>query len=68
MEQLIKALTIFLKYGNPDYPTYCSSETLYVAINPAIVSQEDLDELKELGFVPNDDWEESFKSTFFGSY
>lgn len=34
MEDLIKALQIFLKYGNPDYPTYCLYDELWVDIDP----------------------------------
>lgn len=68
MEKLIKALQIFLKYGNPKYPTYCNREILYVNIDPAIVSEEDTDELARLGFKPNEDFESSFSSTIFGSY
>jgi hypothetical protein len=30
MEDLIKALQIFLKYGNPNYPTNCSHDELFV--------------------------------------
>jgi hypothetical protein len=54
MESLIKALQIFLKYGNPDYPTNCSHEELMVAISPELVSEEDLKILEELSFIPNE--------------
>lgn len=30
MEDLIKALLIFLKYGNKQYPTSCEHDILYV--------------------------------------
>lgn len=52
MEQLIEALQIFLKYGNPNYPTHCERDILYiVGIDPNIVSEEDKSRLKELGFT-----------------
>ena len=30
MEKLIEALQIFLKYGNPDYPTHCEHDELTI--------------------------------------
>ena len=64
MNDLIKALQIFLKYGNPDSPTHCEHDELFVMIDPDLVSAEDKRELKKLGFSPNG---ESFKSYVFGS-
>lgn len=64
MEDLIKALTIFLKYGNPYAPTNCSHDELWVDVDPEIVSAEDIKELEELGFIPDD---EGFISYRFGS-
>ena len=64
MEDLIKALQIFLKYGNPDYPTHCEHDCLYIDIDPELVSDEDKIELEELGFDPNGDGFISYK---FGS-
>ena len=55
MEDLIKALQIFLKYGNPDYPTCCSHDELFVEIESEKVSEEDLKTLEELGFYPSED-------------
>lgn len=67
MEKLIKALQIFLKYGNPAYPTHCEHDELTICgINPADVSDEDKKELDELGFFVAED-EECFKSYRFGS-
>ena len=67
MEDLIKALQIFLKYGNPKYPTYCAHDELTIAgINPAEVSDEDKKKLDELGFFVDDE-EECFRSFKFGS-
>ena len=65
MEDLLKAIQIFLKYGNPDYPTHCEHDELYVFIAPDLVSDEDKQILEDLGFFIND--EASFKSYKFGS-
>lgn len=54
MKKLIEALQIFLKYGNPSRPTVCAHDTLFVLIDPELVSDEDIKRLDELGFFPND--------------
>lgn len=64
MEDLIKALTIFLKYGNPENPTHCEHDEMTVDINPDLVSCQDKEELDKLGFFADD---EHFKSFRFGS-
>lgn len=51
MENLIKALQIFLKYGNPEWPTACEHDVLYVQIEYSLVSEEDKEELDKLGFL-----------------
>ena len=67
MEQLIQALQIFLKYGNPAYPTHCEHDELtIVGINPDDVSREDVALLGELGFFI-DASEGCFKSFKYGS-
>lgn len=66
MEDLIKALQIFLKYGNPPYPTNCSHDELLVDIDPSLVSPEDIEILDELGFFADED-NECFKSFKYGS-
>lgn len=66
MEDLIKALQIFLKYGNPQYPTHCEHDELTVDINPELVSDEDKKTLDGLGFFPSDEGEH-FISFRFGS-
>lgn len=66
MKDLISALQIFLKYGNPDYPTDCRDETLSVMINPNIVTYEDKNILEELGFLIDDE-NECFISFKYGS-
>ncbi|NDV63900.1 hypothetical protein [Bacteroides sp. 224] len=69
MENLIKALQILLKYGNPDYPTHCEHDVLYVDISPELVSEEDKKELEELGFYSGEDsdFEDGFYSYKYGS-
>lgn len=66
MKDLIKALTIFFKYGDPYSPTHCEHDELYIMIDPADVSREDKEKLKELGFEESDNGE-SFSSYRFGS-
>lgn len=66
MDDLIKALQILRKYGNPSYPTHCGYDVLYVLISPDNVSEEDLAELDRLGFSLSDDGE-GFQSYKFGS-
>jgi hypothetical protein len=67
MKDLIEALTILLKYGNPYCPTGCEHDELRVYINPDSVSDEDLDKLRSLGVYPDDEVDECFKSYRFGS-
>lgn len=64
MRDLIEALTIFLKYGNPHYPTNCCHDALWVAIDAEVVSAEDKVALEALGFFES---EGGFKSFRFGS-
>lgn len=62
MEDLIKALQIFLKYGNPDYPTHCEHDVMMiVGIEPSDVSEEDIKTLYSLGFFISDEVFQSFK-------
>jgi DNA-binding protein YbaB len=65
MEDLIKALQIFMKYGNPRYPTHCEHDVLHVAINPELVSIDDMKALEALSFTP--DGFDGFSSYRFGS-
>lgn len=69
MENLIKALQILLKYGNPDYPTHCEHDVMYICdIDPDDVSEADKAELEELGFFVSDESGESgFMSFRYGS-
>lgn len=61
MEDLINALLIFLKYGNPVSPTHCEHYVMLVNVNPDIVSQDDKNKLKELGFEPSNYEFQSFR-------
>jgi len=67
MDDLIKALQILRKYGNPDYPTNCSHDVLFIDINPEIVSEEDVEELDKLGFFISEEDSEGFTSFKYGS-
>ena len=67
MKDLIEALQIFLKYGNPYNPTHCEHDILTVCgIEPSDVSKEDKAKLGKLGFCVSDS-EECFCSYRFGS-
>lgn len=67
MEQLIQALQIFLKYGNPKYPTHCEHDELRICgIEPSDVSVEDIARLNELGFFI-EEGEGCFMSFRYGS-
>lgn len=66
MEDLIKALRIFLKYRNKKFPTSCGHDILYVDVNPSIVSDKDKKTLYELGFFVDDE-NDCFASFKYGS-
>ena len=67
MEELIKALQIFLKYGKPPYPTHCEHDFMYICgIDPDDVSEEDKVELNKLGFEIDTNLDQ-FYSTKYGS-
>ena len=57
MKDLIEALQILLKYGNPDFPTHCEHDVMVICgIYPNDVSDEDKEKLDKLGFscvIPN---------------
>lgn len=57
MNDLIEALNIFNKYISPfnRYPTWCAHDVFAVCVNPAAVSDEDIETLKKLSFMPNND-------------
>ena len=55
MSDLITALQIFLKYGDPQYPTCCEHDVLHVCIEAGAVSPEDKAALAALGFLVSED-------------
>lgn len=68
MEDLIKALQILLKYGNPSSPSHCEHDYFYVQIDPSLVSKEDIEELEKLGFFIDGEYGgKGFGSFRFGS-
>lgn len=69
MKDLIEALQILLKYGNPDYPTHCEHDIMVICgIDPAIVSDDDKEKLDKLGFSNGEQCSENcFYSFKFGS-
>ena len=65
MEDLIKALQILLKYGNPKYPTVCEHDILYiVGIDLKKINIEDITELENLGFNINIEESEIYSYKF----
>jgi hypothetical protein len=64
MDDLIQALLIFRKYGNPEHPTHCEHDEMFVAIDPKFVSEEDKKALEKLSFKAVDS---AFSSYRFGS-
>ena len=65
MNDLISALQILLKYGNPEHPTHCEHDELSIhVVDPHEVSMEDIEALDKLGFFVDDDHFSSFR---FGS-
>ena len=65
MKDLIEALTIFLKYGDPPHPTACEHDVLHICIDPALVSDTDRARLADLSFRSDDMG--GFRSYRFGS-
>ncbi len=66
MDDLIKALQILRKYGNPVYPVNCSHGKLQVNIDADLVNNKDVNELDYLGFFKNEEPETGFSSYRFG--
>lgn len=68
MENLIEALQIFLKYGNPTYPTHCEHDTLHICdYEWDKISKKDQEALEELGFFNSEDSDEGIISFKYGS-
>ncbi len=58
MEDLIKALQIFLRYKNETYPTHCEHDVLIVVgITEEEVTKEDQAQLERLGFRWSDEYD-----------
>tara|TARA_R110000851_G_scaffold240485_2_gene393199 strand:+ start:190 stop:426 length:237 start_codon:yes stop_codon:yes gene_type:complete len=52
MKELIEALQILLKYGNPNYPTHCEHDELSIhGIKAEDISKDDVALLDKLGFT-----------------
>jgi len=66
MENLIKAFQIFLKYGNVEHPTHCEHDVMRVNVDYGKVSDEDKEELDNLGFFEDSEFGK-FKSYKYGS-
>ena len=67
MDDLIEALQIFRKYGNPQFPTHCEHDELFICgISYEDVSDEDKARLEELHFDV-DEYDGGFSSVWFGS-
>lgn len=70
MNDLIKALQIFAKYGDiaERYaPTGCDHDILRVYLDPTLVSADDLAEVERLGFHIDTEIGDCFGSFRFGS-
>lgn len=69
MSDLIEALQILLKYGNPKKPTHCEHDILIIGgIDSLVVSEEDKEKLDKLGFFTSNEYgAEYFCSYRFGS-
>ncbi len=65
MDNLIKAFQILRKYGNPDWPTHCEHDVMYIDIDYNLVSDEDKEELDRLGII-EDSENEKFMSFRYG--
>ena len=66
MSDLIKALQILLKYGNPNYPTHCEHDILTICgIDPNDVSAKDKEELEGLGFFVGDEYDDEYDDEQF---
>jgi hypothetical protein len=65
MSDLIKALSIFLKYKDEKYPTHCEHDELWICgYNDIDISEEDVMLLADLGFRR---YSEGWKSFRYGS-
>jgi predicted transcriptional regulator len=65
MNDLIKALQIMLKHGDVKRPTHCEHDELHIYPNNMDFTEDEIKELEELGFLPND--MDGFVSFKYGS-
>lgn len=66
MEDMIKALNIFMKHGDVTYPFHCEHDILHVFPQSNDFSEEELKELEELGFYYSEE-DGNFYSFRYGS-
>lgn len=52
MDDLIRALNIFMKYGDE---TYSEDDIIYINVRNHSISDDDIKELNELGFTVDED-------------
>lgn len=57
MDDLIEALTIFRKYGNPSHPVFCGHDQIFINVptRPSEMTPEDAERLKMLSFTHDGD-------------
>lgn len=68
MRELIEALELLAKYGEPAYPFHCEHDVLVICgIDPADVSAEDKCRLEAYGFFESEEYEGHFASFKYGS-
>ncbi len=66
MDDLIEALRMLKTYENPQWPTHCEHDVLWVLVDPSLVSPSDIETLDKLGFFADEE-DECFKSYKYGS-
>ena len=65
MEDLIEALQILLKHGNPKRPTWCEHDVLHIGgIDYTVISKEDKARLEELRVYIDEDNEDIYSYRF----
>ena len=66
MEDLIKALQVFLKYTNPRNPTHCEHDVMRVAqgVRPEDMTEEDRDLVETLSFSFDEEFEDWYSYRF----
>lgn len=61
MDDLIKALQIMRKYGNPYSPTHCEHDEMTFNIDSSVITAEDKEELEQLGVYDTGEMMHSFR-------